>query len=92
MAGLPDAESAREAQLLESWKAYKKGFHEGVGLFNEKPKKGIAFMQVGHCIQLSAPSCFLRSSEMHGSPDDTVSPLQRGACWSGVLIDQRAGC
>lgn len=44
--GLPDAESAREAQLLESWKAYKKGFHEGVALFNEKPKKGIAFMQV----------------------------------------------
>ena len=44
---LPDAESAREAQLLESWKAYKKGFHEGVALFNDKPKKGIAFMQVG---------------------------------------------
>ena len=43
---LGDAESAKEAQLLESWKAYKKGFHEGVALFNEKPKKGVAFMQV----------------------------------------------
>lgn len=41
-----DGESAKEAQLLESWKAYKKGFHEGVALFNDKPKRGIAFMQV----------------------------------------------
>ncbi|KAK9829453.1 hypothetical protein WJX72_005963 [[Myrmecia] bisecta] len=42
---LRDADSAREAAMLESWKAYKKGFHEGVTLFNKKPKKGIAFMQ-----------------------------------------------
>ena len=37
---------AKEAQLLETWKAYKKNFQDGVALFNQKPKKGIAFMQV----------------------------------------------
>jgi hypothetical protein len=35
----------KEAALLESWKAYKTGFQQGVALFNKKPKKGIAFMQ-----------------------------------------------
>ena len=45
-AAIKDADSTREAQLLESWKAYKKGFQEGIALFNKKPKKGIAFMQV----------------------------------------------
>lgn len=49
-AAIKDADSTREAQLLESWKAYKKGFQEGVALFNKKPKKGIAFMQV--CCQV----------------------------------------
>ncbi|KAL3151968.1 hypothetical protein ABBQ32_001092 [Trebouxia sp. C0010 RCD-2024] len=44
-AALKDADSTKEAQLLESWKAYKKGFQEGIALFNKKPKKGIAFMQ-----------------------------------------------
>ena len=38
--------SAKETQLLESWKAYKRNFQEGVAIFNAKPKKGIAFMQV----------------------------------------------
>ena len=38
--GPPD----KEAQLLESWKAYKTGFQQGIALFNKKPKKGIAFM------------------------------------------------
>ena len=38
--GAPD----KEAQLLESWKAYKTGFQQGIALFNKKPKKGIAFM------------------------------------------------
>ena len=47
-AAIKDADSTKEAQLLESWKAYKKGFQEGIALFNKKPKKGIAFMQVGH--------------------------------------------
>lgn len=44
---LAGVDSAREAQLLESWKAYKKNFQEGLSLFNKKPKKGIQFMQVG---------------------------------------------
>ena len=38
--------TAKETQLLESWKAYKRNFQEGVAIFNAKPKKGIAFMQV----------------------------------------------
>ncbi len=41
-----DADSAKEAQLLETWKAYKKGFQEGISIFNKKPKKGISFLQV----------------------------------------------
>lgn len=45
-AALKEADSTREAQLLESWKAYKKGFQEGISIFNQKPKKGVAFMQV----------------------------------------------
>ncbi len=45
-AALANADSAPEAQLLESWKAYKKGFQQGIALFNAKPKKGIAFLQV----------------------------------------------
>ena len=45
-AQLKDADPNREAQLLESWKAYKKGFQQGIALFNKKPKKGIALMQV----------------------------------------------
>ena len=52
-AGIKDADSTREAQLLESWKAYKTGFQEGIALFNKKPKKGIAFMQVRFVLLLS---------------------------------------
>lgn len=35
----------RQAALLESWKGYKRQFQQGVALFNQKPKKGVAFMQ-----------------------------------------------
>lgn len=35
----------RQAALLESWKGYKRQFQQGVMLFNQKPKKGVAFMQ-----------------------------------------------
>lgn len=35
----------RQAVLLESWKGYKRQFQQGVALFNQKPKKGVAFMQ-----------------------------------------------
>lgn len=59
-AAIKDADSTREAQLLESWKAYKKGFQEGIALFNKKPKKGIAFMQV--CCQVC---CVILSSQLH---------------------------
>lgn len=45
-AALGSGDSAREAQVLETWKAYKKGFQQGVALFNVKPKKGIAYLQV----------------------------------------------
>jgi brefeldin A-inhibited guanine nucleotide-exchange protein len=31
---------------LSKKRAYKEKFQEGVALFNKKPKKGIAFMQV----------------------------------------------
>ncbi len=46
-AGAGDAAAGpdKEAALLESWKAYKTGFQQGIALFNKKPKKGIAFMQ-----------------------------------------------
>ena len=54
-AAIKDADSTKEAQLLESWKAYKKGFQEGIALFNKKPKKGIAFMQVD-CLQHLLPT------------------------------------
>ena len=45
-AALGSGDSTREAQLLETWKAYKKGFQQGIALFNVKPKKGIAYLQV----------------------------------------------
>ena len=45
-AALGSGDSTREAQLLETWKAYKKGFQQGIALFNSKPKKGIAYLQV----------------------------------------------
>ena len=45
-AALGSGDSTREAQLLETWKAYKKGFQQGIALFNLKPKKGIAYLQV----------------------------------------------
>ena len=46
-AALSSGDSTKEAQLLETWKAYKKGFQQGIALFNVKPKKGVAYLQVG---------------------------------------------
>ena len=59
--GPPD----KEAQLLESWKAYKTGFQQGIALFNKKPKKGIAFMQDEVRISAGDPeySCQSRSED-----------------------------
>lgn len=34
--------------LLTRKRAYKEKFQEGIALFNKKPKKGIALLQVGH--------------------------------------------
>ena len=45
-AALSSGDSTKEAQLLETWKAYKKGFQAGIALFNVKPKKGVAYLQV----------------------------------------------
>ena len=45
-AALSSGDSTKEAQLLETWKAYKKGFQQGIALFNVKPKKGVAYLQV----------------------------------------------
>ena len=38
-------DSTARGALLESWKAYKRGFQQGIALFNAKPKKGVAFLQ-----------------------------------------------
>lgn len=43
-AAVPEGDQ-RQAALLESWKGYKRQFQQGVTLFNQKPKKGIAYMQ-----------------------------------------------
>ncbi|PSC72251.1 brefeldin A-inhibited guanine nucleotide-exchange 2-like [Micractinium conductrix] len=40
-----EAGGERQAVMLESWKGYKRQFQQGITLFNQKPKKGIAFMQ-----------------------------------------------
>jgi hypothetical protein len=44
-ADLTSSAGGKDAVLLESWKAHKTGFQQGVALFNKNPKKGIAFMQ-----------------------------------------------
>jgi brefeldin A-inhibited guanine nucleotide-exchange protein len=44
--GSADARDGRtEAELLRSWKAFKRAFEQGITEFNKKPKKGIAFLQ-----------------------------------------------
>lgn len=58
-----DADSAKEAQLLETWKAYKKGFQEGIGIFNKKPKKGISFLQVNISLSPAIARCIF---PLHG--------------------------
>ena len=71
-AALGSGDSTREAQLLETWKAYKKGFQQGIALFNLKPKKGIAYLQV--CLSLrsvfrgSFPSMAFSGSHVSDGP------------------------
>ena len=57
-AALGSGDSTREAQLLETWKAYKKGFQQGIALFNLKPKKGIAYLQVCWTLHVVLRSSF----------------------------------
>lgn len=61
-AQLKDADPNHEAHLLESWKAYKKGFQEGIAVFNKKPKKGVAFLQVNALSNTSLPNIVTRQS------------------------------
>lgn len=43
---LPQQTDGKQADVVKLWKEFKKAFEKGVGLFNEKPKKGIEFLQV----------------------------------------------
>ena len=86
--GPPD----KEAQLLESWKAYKTGFQQGIALFNKKPKKGVAFMQdqvrtpVGRVQQYKAVACRRAYSGVISSPTNTSpAPL---ACNCESCVDR----
>lgn len=40
----------KEAEVVASWKSFKRVFEEGVELFNAKPAKGIAFLQNNHLV------------------------------------------
>lgn len=42
---LPQQTDGKQADLVKIWKEFKKAFEKGVSLFNEKPKKGIEFLQ-----------------------------------------------
>ena len=52
----PEAEQQRQAAMLGSYKAYKRQFHEGVRLFNQKPRKGVAFMLEQRLIHGEGPA------------------------------------
>lgn len=72
-AALGSGDSTREAQLLETWKAYKRGFQQGLTLFNVKPKKGIAYLQV--CQPLF--SFNLRHRILFWRPFQSVTPRRK---------------
>ena len=81
---LRDADSAKEAQLLETWKAYKKGFQEGISIFNKKPKKGISFLQVDSSLMrlLRAMSA---SSEQFTVNRTPLTRIHVGNCFGAVM-------
>ena len=94
-AALGSGDSAREAQLLETWKAYKKGFQQGIALFNVKPKKGIAYLQVDPLLGLellpsdhSTSYQFVRSLVTY-APTERGSPsvTQTSASSASVILD-----
>ena len=65
-AALSSGDSTKEAQLLEIWKAYKKGFQQGIALFNVKPKKGVAYLQVHSLFQIKIDSVHCGCSRLPG--------------------------
>jgi hypothetical protein len=49
LAGAGAAGSAAAGDALSKKRAYKEKWQEGIALFNSKPKKGIALLQVSWC-------------------------------------------
>lgn len=88
-AALKEADSTREAQLLESWKAYKKGFQEGIAIFNKKPKKGIAFMQVRHigmCTPVLLRLCLIDQHPAYSYKGMGDAQCACATCWYWLLV------
>ena len=42
---IPNLTEGKQGDLVKLWKEFKKAFEKGVALFNDKPKKGIEFLQ-----------------------------------------------
>ncbi len=42
---IPQLTEGKQGDLVKLWKEFKKAFEKGVSLFNEKPKKGVEFLQ-----------------------------------------------
>lgn len=42
---LPQQADAKQGDLVKLWKDFKNAFEKGVSLFNDKPKKGVEFLQ-----------------------------------------------
>lgn len=42
---LPQQAEAKQGDLVKLWKDFKNAFEKGVSLFNDKPKKGVEFLQ-----------------------------------------------
>jgi len=42
---LPQQTDGKQADVVKLWKEFKNAFEKGVALFNEKPKKGVEFLQ-----------------------------------------------
>ena len=42
---IPQLTEGKQGDLVTLWKEFKKAFEKGVSLFNEKPKKGVEFLQ-----------------------------------------------
>lgn len=62
---LPQQSATKQGDLVKIWKEFKKVFEQGITLFNEKPKKGIEFLQSQRVVGLSPEevSCFLEATK-----------------------------